>query len=35
MLDQFNQMDTKELDLPDTVFIRDIESRVFQAITIK
>jgi uncharacterized alkaline shock family protein YloU len=35
MLEQFNQMDTKELDLPDTVFIRDIESRVFQAITIK
>ncbi|MBM3200999.1 MAG: Asp23/Gls24 family envelope stress response protein [Chlamydiae bacterium] len=35
MLDQFNDMDTKELDLPDTVFIRDIESRVFQAIAIK
>jgi uncharacterized alkaline shock family protein YloU len=35
MLDQFSQMDSKELDLPDTVFIRDIESRVFQAIAIK
>lgn len=28
-------MDAKELEFPDTVFIRDIESRVFQAITIK
>jgi len=35
MLDQFDEIDTKEIDLPDTVFIRDIESRVFQAITIK
>lgn len=35
MLDQFNQMDTKEFDLPETVYIRDIESRVFQALTIK
>ncbi|MBI5274729.1 MAG: Asp23/Gls24 family envelope stress response protein [Chlamydiales bacterium] len=35
MLDQFKQIDTKELDFPDTVFIRDIETRVFQAITIK
>lgn len=35
MLDQFDDIDTKEIDLPETVFIRDIESRVFQAITIK
>ena len=35
MLDQFEDIDTKEIDLPDTVFIRDIESRVFQAITIQ
>ena len=35
MLDQFDEIDTKEIDLPDTVFIRDIESRVFQAITVK
>ncbi|MCI5052540.1 MAG: Asp23/Gls24 family envelope stress response protein [Simkaniaceae bacterium] len=33
--DQFKQIDTKELDFPDTVFVRDIETRVFQAITIK
>ena len=35
MLNQFDEVDSKEIDLPDTVFIRDIESRVFQAITIK
>lgn len=35
MLNQFDEIDTKELDLPETIFIRDIESRVFQAITIK
>lgn len=35
MLDQFDDIDEGEVDLPDTVFIRDIESRVFQAITIK
>lgn len=35
MLDQFKQIDTKELDYPDTVFIRDIETRVFQAVAIK
>jgi len=33
--DQFKQIDTKELDFPDTVFVRDIETRVFQAIAIK
>lgn len=34
MLDN-QQMDAKELDFPDTVFIRDIETRVFQAIAIQ
>lgn len=28
-------IDTKEVELPDTVFIRDIESRVFQAIAVQ
>ena len=31
----FKEIDTKELNFPDTVFSRDIESRVFQAITVK
>lgn len=35
MMDRFDELDTKEIELPDTIFIRDIESRVFQAITIK
>lgn len=35
MIDQFDDIDTKEIDLPDTIYIRDIESRVFQAITVK
>jgi uncharacterized alkaline shock family protein YloU len=34
-MDQFDELDVKEIDLPDTIFIRDIESRVFQSITIK
>ncbi len=34
MLDSYKQVDAKELDFPDTVFIRDIETRVFQAIAI-
>lgn len=29
------QMDTKEIELPETVYIRDIESRVFQTIAIQ
>src|SRR5690606_1904008 len=29
------KLDTKELNLPDTVFIRDIESRVFQTIVLQ
>ena len=32
---QFKNIDTKEFELPDTVFIRDIESRVFQAIVLQ
>ena len=32
MNDKFKEMDTKELQLPDTTFSRDIESKVFQAI---
>jgi uncharacterized alkaline shock family protein YloU len=35
MHDQFKELDTKELKFADTVFIRDIETRVFQAIVIK
>jgi len=29
------QIDTKELELPETVFIRDIESKVFQSIVLQ
>jgi len=32
MQDQFKELDTKELDLPDTVYARDIENNVFQSI---
>ena len=35
MYDKLKQMDTKEIELPETTFIRDIESRVFQAITLQ
>lgn len=35
MNDQFNQLDTKEIEFADTIFIRDIETRVFQAIVVK
>ncbi len=31
----YEKLDKKELNLPDTVFIRDIESRVFQAIVLQ
>ncbi len=34
-LDNFDDIDTKEMDIPETIYIRDIETRVFQAITIK
>lgn len=29
------QIDTKELELPETVFIRDVESKVFQSIVVQ
>lgn len=35
MYDKLKQMDTKELDLPETIFIRDIESKVFQSIVLQ
>ncbi len=35
MHEQFKEIDPKELKLPDTVFVRDIESRVFQSVVIK
>ncbi len=35
MHDQFERMDTKELNFPDTVFVHDTESRVFQAIAVQ
>lgn len=35
MFDQLKNMDEREMQLPDTVFIRDIESRVFQAICLQ
>jgi len=31
----YEKLDRKELNLPDTVFIRDIETRVFQAIVLQ
>ncbi len=33
--DKLKGMDTKEVELPDTVFIRDIENRVFQSIVLQ
>jgi len=35
MYDKLKQMDSKEIELPETTFIRDIESKVFQAITLQ
>jgi uncharacterized alkaline shock family protein YloU len=35
MHDPFKQIDTKELELPETVFIRDIETKVFQSIALQ
>lgn len=32
---KWNQVDTKELELPDTVFVRDIEGKVFQTIALQ
>lgn len=33
--EKFKQMDSKELKLPDTAFIRDIDNRVFQSIVLE
>jgi len=35
MYDKLKDMDTKELDLPDTVYVRDVETKVFQGITLQ
>lgn len=35
MYDQLKNMDVKEIELPETVFIRDIDTRVFQAIALQ
>jgi len=35
MHNQLKKIDTKELELPDTVFVRDIETRVFQSIVLQ
>jgi len=35
MHDQLKQIDTKELQLPETLFIRDIENKVFQSIVLQ
>lgn len=35
MNEKFTQVDSKELQLPDTLFIRDIETKVFQTIALQ
>ncbi|PIS00185.1 MAG: hypothetical protein COT84_08890 [Chlamydiae bacterium CG10_big_fil_rev_8_21_14_0_10_35_9] len=35
MYEKFKEIDAKELQLPDTTFIRDIESKVFQSLTLQ
>lgn len=35
MYDQLKNIDAREIELPDTVFIRDIETRVFQGIVLQ
>jgi uncharacterized alkaline shock family protein YloU len=35
MYDSFKNMDAREIELPDTVFVRDIETRVFQGIVVQ
>jgi len=35
MYNPLKQLDTKELELPETVFIRDIETKVFQSIVLQ
>jgi uncharacterized alkaline shock family protein YloU len=34
MYNQLEKLDPKELDLPETVFVRDIETKVFQSIAL-
>lgn len=34
MYDQLKHMDSREVELPDTMYIRDIETRVFQGIVL-
>lgn len=35
MYDQLKNMDEREIELPETVFIRDVDTRVFQAIALQ
>lgn len=35
MYDKFKNMDSREIELPETVFVRDIESRVFQGMILQ
>lgn len=35
MHNPLNQIDTKEVELPETIFIRDIETKVFQSIVLQ
>ena len=35
MYDQLKNMDAREIEFPETVFIRDIETRVFQGIVLR
>lgn len=34
MNDQLKQIDTREVEIPETVYIRDIETKVFQSIVV-
>ncbi len=35
MNNSLNQIDTKEIELPDTLYVRDIETKVFQSIVVQ
>lgn len=35
MYDKLKNMDAKEIELPDTLFVRDIETRVFQGVVLQ
>jgi uncharacterized alkaline shock family protein YloU len=35
MQNPLNQIDTKEVELPDTTYVRDIETKVFQSIVVQ